>query len=83
MVEEAVTNRWERVLVLTDQINAHNTYKRSVAQRELEALAAIDPSLRPLVCSCGGLAALLLGFSGMALLIDMSVTQHFHLSRGN
>ena len=48
-IEEAVSKGLKRVLVSLDLKNAHKTFNRREAQEALGALAAIDPSLRPLV----------------------------------
>ena len=47
--EEARAKRHYNALVLLDLKNAHNAYERATAQRALGALAATDPSPRPLL----------------------------------
>ena len=48
-IEEAVSKGLKRVLVSLDLKNPHNTFNCREAQESLGTLAAIDPSLRPLV----------------------------------
>ena len=48
-IEEAISKGLKSVLVSLDLKNAHNAFNRREAQEALETLAAIDPSLRPLV----------------------------------
>ena len=48
-LEEAILKGLRRALVILDLKNAHNTFNLREAQVALEALVAIDSSLRPLV----------------------------------